>query len=167
VGVVLSSPKQNVVLTSFEDMEFDGNLGNLDRQEHWLVPSYVPKIQAMPKCRRDGLLMRHILSHAHDHSLLSPEEVLERTHQFHQEHNEVIVMTRPDVFIQRGAFDGERLSKTGPVEIAAIFRARGESKAAFPNANKEALIAEAIRLARENLGDLPVIEISGMTTNVD
>jgi hypothetical protein len=167
VGVVLRVPTQNIVLTSSEDMDFDGNQGNLDRQENWLIPSYVPQVQSMPECRRNGLLMRHILSQTYEHPLLSPAEVLARTDRFHQAHNEVIVITRPDVFIQRGPSGGEPLAKTGPVEIIGIFRARGRSKAVFPNANKEALIAEAIRLARENLGDLPVIEISGMTTNVD
>ncbi|MDR5825154.1 hypothetical protein [Caballeronia sp. LZ043] len=167
VGVVLRAPKQNILLTSFKDMDFDGNKGNLDRQKNWLIPSQAARIQAMPAHGRNGLLMRHILDQADRYPIISPEEVLASTKRLHQEHNEVIVMTRPDVFIQRGAFDGERLIKTGPVEIAAIFRAQGESRAAFPNANKEALIAEAIRLAQENLGDLPLLEIPGMVTNVD
>ncbi|MDR5783771.1 hypothetical protein QCE63_30605 [Caballeronia sp. LZ065] len=167
VGFALRVPKQNILLTSFRDMDFDGNNGNLDRQRNWLIPSLAARIKAMPAHGRNGLLMRHILDQADRYPIISPEDVLEHTRRLHQEHNEVIVMTRPDVFIQRGSFGSERLLKTAPVEIAAIFRARGESKAVFPNTNKEALIAEAIRLARDNLGDLPVLEIPGMVTNVD
>lgn len=167
VGVVLRAPKQNVVLTSSSDMDFDGNEGNFDRLRSWLIPGHAARIQAMPAHGRNGLLVRHILDQAGRHPFVSPEKVLEGTNRYHREYNEVIVMTRPDVFIQRGAFDSERPLKTGPVEIAAIFRARGESKAVFPNANKEALIAEAIRLAQENLGDLPLLEIPGMVTNID
>ncbi|MDR5762681.1 hypothetical protein [Caballeronia sp. LZ035] len=167
VGVALRVPTQNILLTSFKDMDFDANKGNLDRQQNWLIPSLAARVQAMPAHKRNGLLTQHILDQADRYPIISPEDVLEHTRRLHQEHNEVIVMTRPDVFIQRGSFDSERLLKTGPVGIVAIFRARGASKAVFPHANKEALITEAIRLAKDNLGALPVLEIPGMITNVD
>jgi hypothetical protein len=156
-GVVLAVPVQNILLTSPRDLDFDGNVGDLDRVEHWLLPGQLPGVEAMPAHQRSALLSRRIFLQMDRTSIITPESVLERTHQ---DRNEVVVITRPGVNIRTGH------GATGPVGVVGVFRAKGKSRAVTPHPRKDELIEQALSLARGHL-NVPLIEIRGVITNVD
>ncbi|WP_143330368.1 hypothetical protein [Chromobacterium haemolyticum] len=111
LGVILTVPIQNIILTSSEDMMFRNNIGDLGRSDFDLVSASDSLYQLSPVVR-SGLLSKHVIFNSRKHSIRTPSEILGNTYDAR---NEIIIITRPNINTHPG------YPTTREVKVSGVF----------------------------------------------
>ncbi|APJ04734.1 hypothetical protein [Silvanigrella aquatica] len=142
-GVILSIPKQNILLTFTQDAMFENHIGNSKMDKYQLTS----KKYSENKIKNNGLLTKHIKSKYN--TFYTPDEIIKKTYAFH---NEIIVCGRNGVNIH------PNFPCTGKIKIAGIVIVNDKNN---PTSIKNSqMILEATKNLQKKYS-VPIIRIDG------